>query len=390
MAYFAPFIDETGIHVPTYEDIRDELISQMKTIFGTDIYIAEDTQDYQQISIFAKKIFDTNSLAVLAYNNRTPITAIGVGLDNICALAGIKRKPATYSTVQLTITGTPGTVITNGSASDGEHNWILPDTVTIPDNGIINVDATSEIIGRIIAPPNTVTIINTPVYGWEGVTNNYSATPGVNYETDASLRARYAKSTAAPSNSVFESMISAVESVTGVTRVKAYENDTGETSDEGFPPHSVTFVVEGGDTEQIATEILYKKTPGCYTNGTTSYTLVSITGNQTTIRFYRPTTKNVYAKIYLTKLPGYNSEYENKIKNAIVDYISGLQIADDIYRSIIWSVATSQMDSIVTPAFSVTNVTLSTDGVTYTQADIVTDFNEAALSSVDNIEVVVS
>ena len=99
MAYFTPFIDETGLHIPTYTDIRDELISKMKTIFGDDIYIDPDSMDYQQVSIFARKIYDTNCLAQLVYNNRTPITAIGVGLDNDVVYAGIKRKPATNSIV---------------------------------------------------------------------------------------------------------------------------------------------------------------------------------------------------------------------------------------------------------------------------------------------------
>ena len=101
MAYFAPYIDATGMHIPTYTDIRDDLISKMKEIFGNDIYIDEDSQDYQQISIFAKKIFDTNALALLVYNNRTVNTAIGVGLDNLCAIAGIVRKAATYSTTNV-------------------------------------------------------------------------------------------------------------------------------------------------------------------------------------------------------------------------------------------------------------------------------------------------
>lgn len=55
MAYFSPYIDLTGMHIPTYADIRDELISMMKQIFGQDIYIDVDSQDYQQISIFAKR-----------------------------------------------------------------------------------------------------------------------------------------------------------------------------------------------------------------------------------------------------------------------------------------------------------------------------------------------
>ena len=175
MAYFTPYIDATGMHIPKYEDIRDNLIDQMKQIFGTDIYIDEDSQDYQQISIFARKIYDVNALALLVYNNRTPTTAIGIGLDSICAIAGIQRKPATYSTVQLTITGDAGTVITNGQATDGTYIWNLPETVTIPDNGVITVEATCNIAGNISASSNSITMISTPTFGWLSVTNNYNA-----------------------------------------------------------------------------------------------------------------------------------------------------------------------------------------------------------------------
>ena len=47
MAYFSPYIDQTGMHVPTYADIRDELISMMKQIFGQDTIIAQQTQQLE-------------------------------------------------------------------------------------------------------------------------------------------------------------------------------------------------------------------------------------------------------------------------------------------------------------------------------------------------------
>lgn len=389
MAYFAPYIDETGIHVPTYNDILEDLISQMKNIFGQDIYIGEDTQDYQQISIFAKKIFDTNSLAVLVYNNRTPNTSIGTGLDNLCSLVGIKRKPATYSTCQVTINGDAGTVIQNGQVSDGQNIWNLPSEVTIPDNGIITVETTSETPGSITALPNTITTIVTPVYGWIGVTNNFTASPGTNQETDAQLRGRFSNSTLAPSSSIFDGMLSSIEGIQGVTRTVGYENDTGTQTSEGFPAHSVTFVVEGGADGDVAKSILNKKTPGCYTNGTTAVEVLSENGNINIIRFYRPTYKNIYVKITLKKLAGYNDIAVQDIQNAVVNYINTLQIAEDVYRSIVWSVATSTMDSIQSPSFSITDVQFSTDGSTYSPADILTNFNEAAVSAVGQVQVVV-
>ena len=390
MAYYSPYIDNTGIHVPTYEDIRDDLIASMKQIFGQDIYLADDSQDYQQICIFAKKIFDTNSLAVLVYNNRTANTAVGTGLDNLCALVGIKRKPATYSTCQLTVNGVPGTVIKNGQASDGTNVWDLPKTVTIPDNGIIIVEATSHEKGYIPALPNTINIIVTPNYGWLGVTNTYQADPGIDVETDASLRARYAVSTQLPANSVFESLLASLKQLTEVTKVKGYENDTGETNDIGLPPHSVTFVVEGGEDIDVATEIYYKKTPGCYTNGTTAVNVLSTTGNISVIRFYRPTYKDIYVKVFVKKLSGYNDNYSTDIKNAIVDYINGIDLAETVYRSILWSVAISQMNSIASPEYSVTDIQISTDGQTYSQADVSMLFNESALTDASKVTIEVS
>ena len=390
MAYFNPYIDGTGIHVPTYNDIRDELISQMKQIFGSDIYIDEDSMDYQQISIFAKKIYDTNSLAVMVYNNRTANTAIGVGLDNLCALVGIQRNPATYSTIHLTITGTPNTVIKNGQATDGDSVWDLPAEVTIPDTGQIVVECNSHEKGYFLALPNTVNTIKTPVYGWLGVTNTYQSTPGIDEETDSHLRGRYSQSTQLPELCAFDSMTASIQTVEGVSRVKGYENDTGEADSLGLPAHSVTYVVEGGEDESVAFQIYNKKTPGCYTNGTTAVNIESVAGNITVIRFYRPTYKPVYVKVSLKKLQGYNDVYVQNIKDAITNYVNNLQIAETVYRSVIWSVAIGQMGSILNPQYSITDIQLSVDGATYNQADIELDFYNAALTDADKITVEVS
>ena len=392
MAYFTPYIDSTGIHIPTYTDIRDELIEKMKQIFGSDIYIDKDSQDYQQISIFAKKIFDSYAHSVAVYNDRTVNTAVGVGLDNMCAMAGITRKPATYSTVQLTITGSAGTNIASGQASDkeGRNKWDLPENVVIPENGQIAVECKSHEKGYIQALPNTITKIVTPTYGWDSVTNNYNSSPGINEETDAALRARYAESTQLPSRTVFEGTIAALKTVFGVTKVRGYENDTGQNNSLGHPPHSVTFVVEGGEEELVALEILNKKTPGCYTNGTTEVSLTSITGNITIIRYYKPTYKNIYIKVKLKKLAGYNDNYAEKIKQAILKYVNELQIAETIYRSVLWSVATSQMSSLLAPEFSVIDIQLSTDGSSYKPEDITQQFYEAALTDISRILVEVS
>ena len=45
MAYFAPYIDDAGVHIPTYVDIRDDLIAKFREIYGRDVYLGNDSQD---------------------------------------------------------------------------------------------------------------------------------------------------------------------------------------------------------------------------------------------------------------------------------------------------------------------------------------------------------
>lgn len=58
MSYQAPYIDEAGLHIASYNDIRDSLLENMKQIFGQDIYLENDSQDYQMISAFALMLYD--------------------------------------------------------------------------------------------------------------------------------------------------------------------------------------------------------------------------------------------------------------------------------------------------------------------------------------------
>lgn len=396
MAYFSPYIDETGIHIPNYIDLRDQLIEEMKQIFGQDIYIENDSADYQMISILAKKIFDSYSMGMLAYNNRTPNTAIGTGLDNNVAFADIQRKSSTYSSVQLTITGANGTSLKGCYALDENDNrWNIPDTV-IPETGMITVDAICSVSGNISALPNTVNKIGTPLFGWYSVNNNNAATPGTDVETDAELRGRFSLAIRSPSLTVFESLSAAISALEGVSRISGFENDTSAESNgtepsnipAGLPPHSVTFIVEGGEDDQVAKAIYSKKTPGCYTNGTTAVQIVSEMGNIITIRFYRPTYVEVFAQIKVTKLPYWNDRYSDEIKNAIYDYIKGLEISDNVYNSMIWFVANSVMSDFANPAFVIKEVLLGKEEGSLTNSDVEVNFNEAAETSVSNITVV--
>lgn len=388
MVYSAPTITSAGLSIPTYLEIRDDLINTAKQIFGNDIYLEQDSMDYQYISAVALKISDDMQGLQLAYNNRSPVTAIGVGLDAIVKINGIKRKNASYSTCTVTITGDEGTTISNGIISDiSGNNWLLPASVEIPSGGIIDVSAVCQKIGAIVATIGTLTKITTPTKGWISVTNNVSAIIGQPVETDSELRARQSISVALPSQTLLDGTVAGIASVLGVTRYKVYENDTNFTDVNGVLPHSISCVVEGGTDNDIAQQIYARKGIGCGTNGTTQVVISDVYGIATTIKFYRPTYVPIDVTINVKKYAGYTDDITTLIKQNNSDYLNSLKIGDDLANSSLWYASLSANPDIKSPLFSVTSLTAGKNGEAQGTADILTAFNEVTQGNIINVTV---
>ena len=92
MAYFAPYIDGTGIHMPTYEDRLQDLVSAYRSVFGTDAVMDPSVPDYQLLSVFAKALDDTSAFVLAAYDSRNPAYAAGQALDLLLPQYGIVRQ----------------------------------------------------------------------------------------------------------------------------------------------------------------------------------------------------------------------------------------------------------------------------------------------------------
>lgn len=333
MSYEAPYIDEAGLHISSYNEIRDSLIEDMKRIFGSDLYLGNDSQDYQMISSFALMVYDVHQALLLAYNNNSPATAVKTGLDRIVAINGIYRGKKSYSTCPVRLTGIAHTKIHNGIISDKRGiQWSLPEQVVIGESGIAQATAVCKIAGNIPASPGDIDTIVTPTKGWIGVENIVSGIPGKEEESDSILRQKQKESVCNPSRSVFEGTIGAIANIEGVVRYAAYENDTGETVD-GLPPHSITLVIDGGEEKTLANAIYQHKTPGCYTNGNVIVEIGSSYGLTTPIRFYRPDYVDLTVQIKVHRLAGYTDTITEIIAENIYAYINGLGIGKSIYTA---------------------------------------------------------
>jgi uncharacterized phage protein gp47/JayE len=374
--YLPPSIGPSGLIVSTYLSILQDNLAGFLNIFGQNQYVGPDSAVYQLLAILSLKQADQNAALQLAYNQSSPQTAVGTGLDRAVKMNGLARAPLTYSMAVLTVVGTAGTVIINGFAQDQNGNlWALPAPTTIT-GGSVNVTATCTTPGNISAEPGTINIISTPQSGWTApsgtVTNASAAIPGDSVEADSELRARQSISVALPALTPIAATIAAVLATLGVTRVApgyqtlggpgtSIENPTAATDSWGNPAHSITMVVEGGTNAAVALSILLKKTIGCFTNGTTSVVVADpVTGYDNTISFYRPSYVQPFVGVYVHGLTGFTTAMLTAIQAAVVTYLDSLAIGEGVVYSSVYGAVLSVIPNASQPAFSIKGLTLGT------------------------------
>lgn len=292
---------------------------------------------------------------------RDPRRATGAQLDAVCALFGVSRKAATYSTVTLTLTGDEGTVIVAGkiaSASDGTSRYAVLSDATLVlatdwlPTAAVSTGAYRHTDGRIYyaitggvtsstaptltdAYPETETdgtvewiyvgegdsyvtadcqatesgavggsayqvgTISTPVSGWSGVLNIEDAMIGSAIETDDALRVRFKASlhTAAAKANI-DSIRGALLALESVEEAFVFENVEHDTNADGIPGHAIEAVVTGSATDEEIGEVLLAYTSaGIKTYGNTTVSIADSRGFAHSIQYTVPEDLDVYLAV---------------------------------------------------------------------------------------------
>ncbi|HBZ1018903.1 TPA: hypothetical protein MJD00_28380 [Klebsiella pneumoniae] len=381
-----------GISAPDYQTVLDTITGYFQQIYGSDAYLDPDSKDGQMVALVALAIHDANNTAISVYRSFSPATAVGDALTSNVKINDITRRAATNSTVDLLLTGTVGTTITNGSVRDTNSMiWNLPATVVIGTDGTVVATATCASSGAVAAVAGSVNGINTPTRGWASVTNPLAATVGIAAETDAELRVRQSQSVALASLTPFDAVDGAIANVEGVTRHKLFENDTETTDANGLPAHSISAILEGGDATEIANTIRSTKGQGVSTYGTTAVIVTDKYGNPYTIRFSRPVDVPIYVSITIQALTGYSSEVGDEMKAAVAAYINSLAIGDSVLLSRVYSPANLGVVSGGNARYyDIMELLIGRTAEGVAAANVVLAYDESASCSVDNIALVVT
>jgi uncharacterized phage protein gp47/JayE len=156
--------------------------------------------------------------------------------------------------------------------------------------------------GAIKLPARALTAIDTPVLGWDSVTNLLAGATGEPVESDQSLRLRFEESRVSSGLATVDAIRSHVLQVAGVAGVRLYENRSHFPTSDGMAPHSFTAVVSGGFDSDIGNMIWYSKGAGIETNGTQQVIVTDSNGDGQPMRFSRAAPVYIWVKVEVLEL----------------------------------------------------------------------------------------
>lgn len=373
-------LTEFGLEIEGLDEIRDGLSDDWRAAFGPSVDVSDESPDGVLLGIMAERFALLNEGIEQVHMASDPDAAGGASLEALCALTGTTRALATRSTVTLTLTGTPATVVAAASRVETATTQVefetlvdativalsarasttaydVGDRVTSAGNayvcveagttggsgaaptttgdditdgavhwrymgegtGAVDVAARATTAGPLLAGSGDLTVIVTPVGGWASATNLLDADPGSAEETDPDLRVRRVAELAAQGATTREAIRAELLRVPGVTAVTVFVNDTDTTDSDGVPPHSIEVLVQGGDDQAIWDQLLASVAAGIGTHGDEVGVAVDSQGTEHTMRFTRPEEIEVYVDVTVVVDPRvFPVDGEDQVKAAIV------------------------------------------------------------------------
>lgn len=323
-----------------------ELLSQVQKAFSdiwADINLEPSTPQGQLITEITNILAECQSnIAELA--NIFYMGGNGKWLDiRNQTFFGLLRREASPNMIDVKIVGKPFTQLSAGfeiSDTDGLYKFKLNSDIVIDASGVKMASFISDEdmsnVSLSIGQINTI-VTSISDNSIESVSNTsylFKATP---LESDGNYYNRSVESINFRSNSVFGSGLAYIRQLSGVTRAEGKENITNIPLDYmgvELPPHSITYVVEGGDINEVATAILYKKNPGCDLGGDVNVSVAdSVSGTEYNISFYRPEYTPLYITCYVKEQITDNKNYADALASKIDEYLSNIRIGTDIYAT---------------------------------------------------------
>lgn len=123
-----------GFESKRLPEIKTDAENGFRTSFGENIQLTDNSILGQQIGILSLQMAQLWDLGQNIFLSQSPDYAEGVQLDNVVALNGVQRLPATKTKINAILMGTPSTVIVSGKQAktiEGDFIFTLKNNVTL-------------------------------------------------------------------------------------------------------------------------------------------------------------------------------------------------------------------------------------------------------------------
>lgn len=367
-------LDENGLQTKTLTELREELETALKAIYGNDIVLEQDSPDGQFVNIVSQLGIDLRELIEQINAGFDPDQAEGRILDQRVALNGIKRAGGTYSSTGILITTSRAVSLVGLDSDAAELNPDIENLYTVRDDegnqfyllssySFASADSQSlefraAELGEVLISENTITTPVTVLPGVTSVNNPTGASNiGQNEQLDPELREQRRASIAITATGYLDSIESALQALDGVSVAIVKENDTALTDAEGTGPHSIWAIVEGGDDDEIGAAIYAKKSSGSGMRGAELVEVPRPDGRTFPAKFDRPINQDLWIRFNLIFPTGTVDTEE--VKRQIVD-------------NVVWGVGSDAVASIVTcfvqglnEDYQITGMEVSDDNISW-------------------------
>lgn len=380
----------TGYVAPRLAALRVLLQDAVRAGLGASINVATGSVLGNLIDIVAARIDELSESSQSLYDSFDERNAEGTFLDNLCALVGVTREPATYSVWTQNLTATAAITIPAGSIIEDDSTgtqWVLLADEVFPGAGVQAADFSPALTGPIPGASTATMTIITPVADWTvadpGVND---ALAGTDRETDAALRLRRRESLQISGAASVNAIRAQLRELSYVSTAIVVDNKTDYptvVSGITLPPHSYLAVVYPSPAtaaaQQAIAEAIWRAAPaGIYSASgapvltTYTATVTDVEGQAQTVRFSEALAAAQTIDIQITVdgtyggIAGGGGAGDLALKAALVDMVTALDVGEapnalDCYRTA----------DTITGLLNVTSLTLG--------GAAVGDFNKATL-----------
>ncbi|CAM3601615.1 MULTISPECIES: baseplate J/gp47 family protein [Yersinia] len=383
--------NNNGLEIDTFRDLFQALSDAYKGIYGQDIDLDQESPDGQRVAIEAQARTDIEASLQWLYSQMDPDFNTGDMQQIIAKLHGLYLRPGSRSQRDLNVATDRPVFLYSGYKIRDQSNqvWFVRQNVTIPA-GTTTVTFFAQDFGKVTGfIADTFTQL-TPELGILSITADAVAVVGRDEETPEEFRQRRNRSLENPATGSTGAIFAKVAQLTGVTDLNVGENDT-KIDDvlTGIPANSIWLVAEGGAVSEIVEVMVKQKGGGTGTKGSVigRYIETLIRPDGTTLQIahdmqfdrpvYKPLHINLTAKRKVTNDPVDLDTLKEALAKRVM-HIGEEIDANEFYAD---GYGAGRVNYVLT------NLKISIDGITFTDAELSPGFQGKFTLDVANISV---